>query len=469
MPNSHKHDQLTRFPEGSIREVWTIAYPLMLAAISGNLMMFCDRLILAHYSTDAMDAAVSAGMTCAVFLYGAMGISAIAEVFVGQYNGSKQKFKMGEPIWQMIWFSLMTTVLFVPIALWGGEIFIANEYLNDGLPFFQWIMLFGPLTPLFGAICAFFIGRGRTRIVFIVTVLGNLINLFLDLILVFGIEGWFGPMGTKGAAIATVTSEGIQVLILFRVFLSNRNREVYGTKKFQFKFPEFWKCLKIGTPNSVGHMIEIAAWALQLNLIAKVSKDHITVFAIAQTILILFAFTSDGMQKAVITISANFLGGKRSSMVRKTIYSALKLHIIFVIVIAIPLVIYPDFLLHTFLPHEVASSRSHLDILFSYTRLGLIWIWVFFIFDGITWILAGVFTAAGDTKFTMIMNAIAAWAFGIIPVYFIVVKGGHSPVATCKIVAFYAFLNCICFFLHYRRHKWRTKQVICSAEEIVEA
>lgn len=469
MPQDHKHDRLTRFPEGGVREVWAIAFPLMLAAISGNLMMFCDRLILAHYSTNAMDAAVSAGMICAVFLYGAMGISAIAEVFVGQYNGSKQKFKMGEPIWQMIWFSLMTTIIFVPIALWGGQFFIANEYMEDGLPFFQWIMFFGPLGPLFAAICAFFIGRGRTSIVFIVTVLGNIINLLLDLILVFGIDGWLEPMGTKGAAIATVISEGIQVLILFRVFLNNNNRKVYGTKKFQFKFPEFWKCITIGTPNSVGHMIEIAAWALQLNLIARVSKDHITVFAIAQTILILFAFTSDGMQKAVITISANFLGSKRTSMIRKTIFSALKLHLIFVVAIAIPLVIYPAPLLHTFLPETASDIRSHLGTVYAYTQSGLIWIWVFFIFDGITWILAGVFTAAGDTKFTMIMNAIAAWAFAIVPVYFIVVKAGHSPVATCQIVALYAFLNSICFFLRFRGHKWRTKQVIASAETIVEA
>lgn len=469
MSANHKHDRLTRFPEGSIREVWTIAYPLMLAAISGNLMMFFDRLILAHYSTDAMDAAVSAGMTSAIFLYGTMGISAIAEVFVGQYNGSKQKYKMGKPIWQMIWFSLMTTVMFVPMALFGGKILIPKEYWEQGLPFFQWLMLFGPLTPLFGAICAFFVGQGKTRIIFIVAVLGNIINLLLDIVLVFGISGWLNPMGTKGAAIATITSEAIQVAILFVVFLNDNNRRVYGTKKFHFNFPEFWKCLKIGTPNSIGHMIEIAAWALQLNLIARVSKDHITVFAIAQSILIVFAFASDGMQKAVIAIGANFLGGKKPHMLKKTILSSLKLHLLFVGIIAIPLLVYPDFLLSIFLPEGETHGALHLEKLLFYTRLGLIWIWVFFIFDGITWILAGVFTAAGDTKFTMIMNAISAWTFGIMPVYFIVVKAEASPVATCKIVALYAFLNCICFYIRFRRHKWKSQYEVDSAEKIVEA
>lgn len=32
-------------------------------------------------------------------------LAAMAEVFVAQYNGSKQYGKLGEPVWQMIWLS----------------------------------------------------------------------------------------------------------------------------------------------------------------------------------------------------------------------------------------------------------------------------------------------------------------------------------------------------------------------------
>src|SRR5437016_5655252 len=105
-------ERLTKYPVGSARELWAIAFPLMLTALSGSLMIFVDRLILSHYSTEAMNAVATIGTTCMIFIYGAIGISSIAEVFVGQYNGSKQKSKMGEPAWQMIWFSLMTYPVF---------------------------------------------------------------------------------------------------------------------------------------------------------------------------------------------------------------------------------------------------------------------------------------------------------------------------------------------------------------------
>lgn len=461
------HDKLTRFPEGSVRELWTITLPLILAGLSGNLMIFLDRLILAHFSTDAMNAATTAGIVVALFQYGAVGISSIAEVFVGQYNGSKQKSKMGVPAWQMIWFSLMTYIVFLPLALWGGQYLLAESFMDLAMPYYQWLMFFGPSLAIFSALAAFFIGKGKTRLVFIVTIIGNITNLVLNIALVFGIKGWFQPMGIKGSAIATVISQVIMVLILFSVFLNSNNRKTYGTKKFAFNFDEFWKCLKIGTPNSVGCMIEITAWAIILNMIANLSNAHITVWTIANSVFVVFAFTSNGMSKAVITIAANLIGAKKKDLVRKMMFSAIKLTLIIAAIIAIPMIIVPDLFYVAFLPQGTAS----IDItsIEGYIRAGLIGMWLFFLFDSLTWIFAGVFTAAGDTKFTMIMNAVSAWLFAIVPVYFWVVKGEGSPSSTCFIVAGYAMLNCFAFFLRYRTHKWKSKHVISSAEEIVEA
>lgn len=464
---TNNHDQLTRFPEGSARELWTIAFPLILAGLSGNLMIFLDRLILAHFSTDAMNAAATAGMVCALFVFGAVGISSIAEVFVGQYNGSKQKSKMGIPSWQMIWFSLLTYIVFLPLALWGGPYFLAKNYLDLAMPYYQWLMFFGPFLAIFSALAAFFIGKGNTRLVFIVTITGNIINLVLNIPLVFGIKGLFEPLGVAGSAIATVISQVIMVLVLLLVFLNSTNRKIYGTNKFGFNPSEFWKCLKIGTPNSVGTMIEIAAWALILNMMADLSDAHITVWTITISVFTVFAFTNAGMQKAIITIAANLIGAKKPELVRKMIFSALKLTLIIAAIIAIPMIITPNLFFIAFLPE--GATALDVKALEGYLRLGLIGMWIFFLFDGLTWIFAGIFTAAGDTKFTMIMNAISAWLFAIVPVYFLIVKGGGSPALTCFIVAFYAILNSFAFFLRYRTHKWKSKHVIHSAEEIVEA
>jgi len=129
--------QLTRYSEGSLRELWTISYPLILSMLSVNIMIFIDRLILAKYNTGAMNAAVVSGLIFNIFQCGTVGIASISEVFVGQYNGANKYEKMGEPVWQMIWFSVMTAALFVPLGLFAGPLLIRNpDYAADGISFF---------------------------------------------------------------------------------------------------------------------------------------------------------------------------------------------------------------------------------------------------------------------------------------------------------------------------------------------
>lgn len=456
--------KLTKFPEGGVRELLSIAFPLMFSALSVNLMMFLDRLILANYSITAMNAAVSAGMVCAMFQFGAIGISSIAEVFVGQYNGAGKKAKLGEPVWQMLWFSLFTASIFWPFAQFGATWLVPSEFHTDGIPYYQWIMVFGPVVPAIAALSAFFIGQGKTRLVLASTIIGNALNLVLDLIFVFGIENLLQPMGARGAAIATVFSQGAQVLILFTVFLSKGNCKSCGTAHLAFRVKAFLKCLKIGTPNAIGHMIAIGALAYLIHLMASVGSLHITVFAVGQTIFVVFAFTLEGMQKAVISVAANFIGAKKPDYIKKMIGSSIKIQAILAGILVIPLLLFPNPLIDIFIKEGTAG----VDIaeLVYYLKIAFAWIFVFFFFDGVTWSFAGVLTAGGDTRFIMIMNVISAWAFNIVPFYFFVVIGGKSPAWLWGLAAFYSVANSVAFYLRYRTHKWKSKLAIVSAHEL---
>ena len=96
---------LTKYEEGSFRELLSMAMPLMLCSFSMMLMLFVDRLLLAHYSTAALNSAVSASTLGWAMLFGWVVLANITEVFVAQYHGAKQLNKMGEPVWQMLWMS----------------------------------------------------------------------------------------------------------------------------------------------------------------------------------------------------------------------------------------------------------------------------------------------------------------------------------------------------------------------------
>ena len=422
-------------------------------------MLFFDRLILAKYSTVAMTAAVTAGTVCFVFNNGSIAIASIAEVFVGQYNGAKREKEAGKPVWQMIWFSLLTVVLYLPCALYAGDYLFANyEHGAKAQDYFQTLLFFGPVFPIVATLSSFFVGIGKVKFVTSVTIFANAINIGLDLILIFGISGWILPMGTKGAALATGISQVIQAGILLSLFLSHYYRTHYGTALLNYDSRLFWKCLRIGCPNAFAFMIEVGGWSLVMLLLATKGQTHLTVISVAHTLRILFAFAVQGIEKGVITISSNYMGANRYDIIPKMFNSSLKMLVGICVLFAIPLLIYPDFLINHFLSPEYSGIER--EQMFLYIRYACFWMWLYFFFDTLSWTIAGILTAAGDTAFVMIINGVSVWLFAILPIYLFVIATDGSPVLPWVITSFYGFMNMLFFLMRYRTNRWMNSCIL---------
>lgn len=481
--------QLTSYKEGSVRELLAISLPLILSILSTNIMSFFDRLILAQYDVHALNASVIAGFVFGFFQYGAVGIAAISEVFVGQFNGAKKFGCLGEPVWQMIWFSAMTACVFIPVGLFAGPYLIPNpEYVLDGIPYFKWLMIFGPAAALDAALSAFFIGRGQVKLVMIITILANLINILLDYILIFGganmnltfinhiffrfpemIDSagnlhflvWLGlpklpALGTSGAAIATGTAQSIQALVLLLIFLSPYHRLNHGTGSWQFKPKLFLQSIKIGLPSALSSVIELSAWCVLAQILISAGESHITIYSIGDSFFILFGFGFWGMQKGIISLVANYLGANKEEVVNSCLRSGIKLVVGIMLIFTIPLIFFPDFLVDWFLNADPSSLPT--EELRNYSISAIRWLWIYFMLDAIAWLFCGVLTASGDTKFVMVMNSISAWFFCVIPIYIFLVFLEGSPILTWKFCSLYGLFNVLCFSLRYR-HLYLAKNV----------
>src|SRR6185312_6092370 len=96
----------------------------------------------------------------------------ISEVFVAQYNGAGLKEKIGEPVWQMIWVSVGTLLFFIPMGIWGGTLIFGDSDASAmKRVYFEWMMFFGPNFVLYGALCGYFVGQGKTRLITILAVI----------------------------------------------------------------------------------------------------------------------------------------------------------------------------------------------------------------------------------------------------------------------------------------------------------
>ena len=434
--------KLTKHPPGSVKEVFSISMPLMLSVFSSEIMMFIDRMILANFSTASMNGAAAAGMFAMIFIFGATGIASIAEVFVGQYNGAKEYDKVASPVWQMVWFSILTSLFFIPIGLFGGNYLLPDYHLEEvGIPYFKYMMLFSPFFTGVAALSSFFVGIGKGKIVLLVTVIGNLLNCLLDFLFIFGWKS-IPSMGAQGAALATGFAQVVQLVMLFIFFLRPHLQKVYHTSKASWDFTEFVNCLKVGGPSTMGYVIEFVAWALLLRLVADVSEDHLTVMAVGQSFYSLIIFASFGLHKGVVAVTANYLGAKEDHRLISILKSAVKLLALFSLLIATILILYPDPFIAIFLAKE--TPIGDVIRLTGYLKMTCFFVWCYFILDGLSMIANAMLTAAKDTLFLMFANGFNAWAFAWLPCYLFVVKWGIvGPAGMFGLYCLFGIMNII--------------------------
>lgn len=450
---------------GSMKELWALSFPLMLSLMSSSLMFFWDRLLLARFSIDAHNAATSAGTWVTFLQFAFLCTTCIAEVFVGRYNGAGEERKIGKPVWQMIWLSLATTFLFLPLGFLAGNfLFASSPYRILEAEYFRYMMYFGPIFCLSSALSTFYIGRGCVKFVTLTVIAANLLNTCLAYLFIFGTETFIPAMGIAGAALATGIAQSVQTLILFIDFLRPKYRRRFGTGNFRFCKREFMKCIRVGLPSSLAHTIEILAWALFFRMLMSAGEEHFTVVSVAQSIFFLFTFLTEGISKGATAIAANLIGAGKREALWRLLFSGIKFYALIFIAFGSIFLINPSPLIDLFFTDENGASGNTYELIAS----SCLWVWVFFLFDGIHWLVVGLLTAAGDTKFVLKAGSCSVWIFALLPTYIFVILLGHQPDMAWAITAFYGLAVCS-IYLHrfYCTHPKDNRAIALSPETLI--
>lgn len=430
----------------SLLPLLKISYPLMLSCLSGSLMLLCDRFFLAKYSLGSFNALISFGALVAMLQIGINVCVCAADVFVGQFNGANKTYDTSRPAWQMIWISIFTGILFIPIAIYLPD--ILPDYLQrdlEAVHYCRLLIAFNGLSSLICAISAFFVGIKKTFTPMLATIAGNITNFFLNFLLIFGYGELVPELGIKGAAIATISGQGVCALILIFVFLSSYNRRNYHTYHFALDFNLMIKILKTGGPNAIAQAAIASAWSLFFILMQSLGEASITTASIMQTIFGFFVFAIQGLSRGVSTIVANLIGQRQLWAVAQVLQSGIKICLLFFIAVTLMLLYYPDLMVRL-LFSKVDSQQiiGHLTTLKLTLFLGCL----SFLLKSVRGLFSGLLTASGHTRFVMINEALTVWILFVLPV------GVCIHILGCNIVWAYfisVIYNILTVWFYYRK------------------
>lgn len=442
--------------DSSWKSIFFVTFPIVLSNLSNAIMYNIDRVMVVIYSVDSLNAVNISGNLFAVFSFLFIGITDTAEIYVGQYNGSKNYARLASPVWQMMYFSLATSLVFFPIAYFSDILNLLPPYYFDEGVIYQKIMMYGgPLFPMFTGLAAFFVGQGRAKVVTLSIICGALFNICLDYLLIYGVKGIIPSMGTAGAAFATVISQAIQNLVLIAALCSKENRK-FTLSSYGFDKKVFFGCIKIGAPLSISNFFVLLAWYFIQSIIANISKEEATTYSISISIYMLAISLGEGLSKATSTVIANLIG-KGSLKETKIAY---RKFLIFALIASgffvLPLSVFPNQCVFNFL----AMLQEDISLIYDSLKLVLHWISLNVVFESLLCIIWGVLVAGGDTIYPTVVYQSFIWGFVVLPAALCYYCG--YQVSTLLIYQLSFLWLCGSLALFYRRYlsmRWYNKLV----------
>ena len=186
--------QSKQYTKGGMREMFAIAFPMVVSQTCDTIMVFTDRLFLSKLGPEQMNAAMAGGLASWVLITFFMGLIGYSTALVAQYYGANKIDKCPVATGQSILISFAAypfILLMIPLinGLFG-HLGLPEEQLPPMRNYFSLIVfatIFGLLRTAFSS---FFSGLGRTRIVMVSAMTAMVVNVWVQLCAYFWAPGY---------------------------------------------------------------------------------------------------------------------------------------------------------------------------------------------------------------------------------------------------------------------------------------
>ena len=206
---------------------------------------------------------------------------------------------------------------------------------------------------------------GNSKVPFRTNLIGFLVNLTLDPFLIFGVGGFHG-LGVMGAAYATLTAN---VLVTSLFFFITRHSPLFS-RPISIKVQEIKSVLKMGLPITVQRITFTIISIIMAKIIVQWGAEAIAVQKVGIQIESISYMTIGGLQGAIAAFIGQNFGAKKADRIQQGYQTALRLTILFGVIISGLFILFPKPLFSLFLsdPPSLQLGVDYLRIL-GYSQL----------------------------------------------------------------------------------------------------
>ncbi len=438
--------------KGSVaKQLILFSLPILFSNLIQTLYSVADMIIVGQFCGAASMSGVNIGSQITFVITNMVfGLSVGATVLIGQYLGSNNRQAIKETIGTL--FSSLTILAVILTALMLILQTPLLKLIQTPKESFSEAKIYFFITTLgnffifgYNALSAVMRGMGDSKNPLIFVLIACVTNIILDLILVAVFK-----MGAAGAAIATVVSQGLSMVLCIFYLMKNNFIFDFSRESLKINKKRLSMILKIGIPSSVQNVATGASFLFLTALVNTIGYEASAAVGAVGKLNGFAILPAVAMSSAISAMAAQNLGAGREDRAKKTLSVGILISISISVIIFAFVSIFPDLCMKIFISEEaVIDCGVEYIKAFKYDYLI-----VPFVFC-----LNGLFIGAGHTTVSLINGMIssilfripASFLFGMAMDMGLMGVGLGAPVASLAALAY--------GLIFYLLGKWK-KQVI---------
>ena len=395
------------------RDLLKLGLPIMIGQLGIIILSFADTMMVGRCGTAELGAASFVNNMFNLVIVFSTGFSYGLTPFVGNHYGRGENDSVGRILKNALAVNAVVAaglmalmfVLYLNIHRLGQP----AELLPLMRPYYIVLLVSLLFVLLFNAFKQFADGITDTVTPMVILLGGNVVNIFLNWILIYG--KWGMPrMGLLGAGIATLTARILMMLCFVIVFFTAKRYRpfVRGFKESSVNKEDFVALNKMGMPVGLQMGMETASFSLSTIMVGWLGTVALAAHQVMLTVGQLGFMMYYGMAAAVAVRASNFHGQGDMLRVRENVSAGFRIILVMAAAVSIPLLIMRNSLGFLFADSaEVAAMVAQLVIPFAIYQFG----------DGLQCNYSNALRGISDVKMVMVYAFIAYFLISLPSAY----------------------------------------------------
>ncbi|HNE28102.1 MAG: MATE family efflux transporter [Saprospiraceae bacterium] len=439
------------------RQIWRISAPIMLGSAAQNVIALSDAVLLYHRGEVEFAAIGFAGVFYITVAAIGFGFSRGGQIMIARRMGEGRPGSVGHVFHTMLLSELSLAALmwaFMHFATpWFFALFLDHSpaIYEKSLEYIHY-RSYGVFFSYAGvAMIALYSGIARTAFILVDTAVLAVVNLILNYALIFGAFG-LPEMGIGGSGLASSIAEGIAfVVFAVYMFFDRKNRPLRVFSRPELDGSMARQQLRLSFPVVAHAAVGQGSWVFFFGMVENLGERALAISNLARTVYLLLSIPVWGFATGINTLVSNLIGQGRRHDVLAAAWKTGKLCLLTTMMVAIPVLFYPEQLLYPLLGKSDMSLISETRPVF-YLLLGLLTMSTF------GTILVNALSGTGATLFSLRLQAICI-AIYLAYIYYVTNFTQADLVWVWAAEVLYWMLMIVLSFAYLRTERWHALEV----------